>query len=1024
MPPTFQSTYNFLNPAQKQAVDLIEGPVMVIAGPGTGKTQVLAARIANILLKTDAKPHSILALTFTESAAKNMRQRLVKMIGKTGYYVQIQTFHSFCSEIIRTYPEYFPIDRGSEPLSDLERYELFQSIVYELDLEKIKPLNAPLFYMKDIISGISNLKREGISIEKYGEILQNQEKEMVQLIAENEDKKGKKRTISKTELNKIEKNLAKNQELIKIYEEYEKRLRTALRFDFDDMIALVAEAFQKEEMLLREYQENLHYFLVDEYQDTNSAQNKVVDLLASYWGDAANVFTVGDPNQAIYRFQGASVENMLGFAKRYGHAKVITLDIGYRCSQNLYDVATKLIAENHLGLGSGELPIVPQMTSAKSEKQNSVQVFKAPSQTLEVIYVVEEIQKLIGEGVNPSQIAVLYRHNADEELLAEALEKWGIRYEVDGGSNVLGEESIRQLLTFFQVLVDVRTGVENEQLFEIMMYPWLGLDNLLVMKVGRAAGKARVSIFDLINLGFEEFDNHHLGNEVTAEDFEQLKVFVEKMMKWSSQDMEQTFNAWFEMIVDESGFLKWLWEQDTKVDLLNNLNSLFREIKALISQQHNLKLADFLKAIDTIREHNLKINMEDLNVREDAVRLSTVHRAKGQEWQYVFMVHCLDGKWGNNRKRELIKLPDEILENTDLSEKERNEDERRLFYVGLTRAQTLVQITYPETIVNDNRTKEVVASLFIEELMSVESGKQELVRIVENKQIEAQAEEYLLKLLQPPAIKPVQTSEKEFFASLVRDFKLSVTALNIYLRDPEEFKQNVLLRVPRAKPIPMIFGSAVHFAFERMYKNLQMVGEISSLEKFLADFESALEKEPLTEDELKKRLKYGREILTKYYENYSAEEVNPFQVELFIGGGHHKAILDDIYLTGRIDRIDWVDRAKKTVRVVDYKTGKAKSLNDIEGKTIAANLSPREQSLPESIRGPYKRQLLFYKLLADLDPSFNYEVVEGVFDFVEPNKQTGKLVRRHFSLEKEAVNDLKKLIKEVMEEIRELGFLG
>ena len=1010
----FQSIYKRLNPQQKKAVDSIEGPVMVVAGPGTGKTQVLAARIANILLKTDTNPRSILALTFTESAAKEMRQRLVKMIGKTGYYVQISTFHAFCSQIIKMHPEYFPIDRGSEPLSDLERYDIYQNIIDDSSLEVLKPLNRPYFYLTDLMYAISNLKREGFLPEDFKKIVKEEKK---QLETDQDE-------LNKTQLNKRQRNLTKWQELLVVYEKYQQRLRSSLRYDFDDMIALVVEAFDEHEMLLREYQENLHYFLVDEYQDTNSAQNKVVDQLASYWGDIANVFVVGDPNQSIYRFQGASVENVLGFVHRYKKAEVITLNMGYRCSQNLYNAAAKLISLNKLtevGDELAEFSFTDPLNSQTKQKL-SINIHQSPSQTLETIFIAEEIKKLQQKDIALDKVSILYRHNRDAAEIRETLDKWGIVYEIDGGNDLLENEAIRQLLNFFQVIDDVRSASEDERLYEVMRYEWLGLDPVLVMKLGRAAGKAKISLFELIESGFTKFSKYDLGEKVTLLEFEQLILFISKLRGWGALDGTVVFPEWFEKVIKESGFLEWVMSSDIKTELLINLNSLFREVKALSQSRVGLNLRNFLDAIATMKDHGIKLNVEDLNVKQNAVHLSTVHKAKGLEWDYVFLLHCLDGKWGNNRVRELLPLPEGLLQNTDLSSKEQNEDERRLFYVALTRAKKQLIISSPETIITDNRSKEVINSMFIEELKGDDSKLKVILKDVEAPEIINQADNYLAKLLDVAPAKKLKTSEKDFYQELVKDLKLSVTALNIYLRSPEEFVENVLLRIPRAKPEPMAFGSAVHQALEKLFKFIQEENQKPQLKVVLREFEESLTRELMTSQNFERRLTYGRDILSQYYEQLDETKADPLFIERFFGFGWSKTILDDIQLTGRIDRVDWLDKEKKLVKVIDYKTGKAKSANFIEGKIVSANLSAREQQLPESVKGPYKRQLLFYKLLTDLDETFIPDVTEGEFDFVEPNSR-GKLVKRTFMLTDEDVDDLKDLIKKVMKEIRSLEFL-
>lgn len=1011
----FQTELKQLNPAQRRAVEAIEGPVMVIAGPGTGKTQVLTARIAQILQKTDTEPNAILALTFTESAAKNMRERLVKLIGRTGYYVQINTFHAFCREVISNHPEYFPIERDSEPLSDLERFELFEEIFTSLELEHIKPLNTPFFYVKDAISSISNLKRESITTDEYRELITQWEQRL----------KLDKDEMSKTELTKEQKQLARNRELASVYEAYERRLRETKRYDFDDMIALVVQAFEKEELLLREYQENLHYFLVDEYQDTNNAQNTVVDLLASYWQEEsgqANIFVVGDPNQAIYRFQGASIENMLGFLKRYPSAEIITLDTGYRSPQKLYTLADKLIAENHLQLTDAGVPAghAGPLTSAGGAGK-PIELFAAPSHVLETIHIAQRIKGLLENSVPAHEIAVLYRHNADRAALAETFDAWGIPYEIEGGGNALQEDTIRQLLTLFRVIHRIRTAAENEELYEILHYEWLkqkfDIDALTLMKVARAAGKARVSILELIERGAEAINEHNGEYHLTPFDLIPLEAVCKKLREWSDLDATTTFGKWFETVINDSGYLAWLLAQEGKIFLVTVLNSLFSEIKKLIAHNHHFKLADLLRALDLIEEHNLQITIEDLNIRRKAVHLSTVHKAKGREWDHVFLFQVIDKKWGNNRSKDLIKLPAAILQNTDLDAKERNEDERRLFYVGLTRAKKQTYISYPETLLADGgRTRDVLPSMFITEIQEFDP-EEKLMKQVTDDSLAENADEYLVQLLKPSQPLITAQAQKEYLGWLLEHFRWSTTALDTYLRDPEEFIHFTLLRVPRAKAIQFAFGTAVHSALEKYYTAFQQTGEVLAVADLQQTFEHALKQEVLTQQEFKDRLKYGKKILEQYATAYKDQPVNPLLIERFFGSGRHTVALDDILLTGRVDRIDWVDPEKKLVKVVDYKTGRPKSANEIEGKS--GELSEREQTLPESIRGPYKRQLLFYKLLTQLDRTFPYEVIQGEFDFIQPT-DSGKLVRRVFDLTQDDVGDLKRLLKQIVAELHDL----
>ncbi|MDR0462784.1 MAG: UvrD-helicase domain-containing protein, partial [Pseudomonadales bacterium] len=312
----FEQNYQLLNDNQRLAVDTLEGPVMVIAGPGTGKTQVLTLRIANLIKSDVAEPENILALTFTNAAAANMRKRLVEMIGVTGYQVRICTFHAFCSTIIGDNGQYFPLNQKSEALSDLATYEIFEEILTKLRLQKLRSTKEKFYYLKDIISSISTLKREGVSEAEFEKIVETQKIEFAQ----------QKDELKKPEIKKWQTNIAKWEDLILIYNEYQQLLQKKNLFDYSDMINFVKDAFIKHEDLLLNYQEQFQYLLVDEYQDTNGAQDNIIDLLTSYWKENANVFVVGDPNQSIYRFQGASLENFLGFVERYPKAQIVGLD--------------------------------------------------------------------------------------------------------------------------------------------------------------------------------------------------------------------------------------------------------------------------------------------------------------------------------------------------------------------------------------------------------------------------------------------------------------------------------------------------------------------------------------------------------------------------------------------------------------------------------------------------------------------------------------------------------------------------
>ena len=1012
---TYQQSYQKLNASQKEAVNTIEGPVMVLAGPGTGKTQVLATRIAHILTQTDVKPSNILALTFTDAAAKNMKDRVVGMMGVTGYRVPIMTFHSFCNDVIRDFPEAFPIARNAQVLSELERFSLFQQLLDTLELEILKPINRTDYYIRDIIKAISDLKKEGVSPDQFAKVL---------LTAWPEADSGKTKSVRLQHT----KNRQKNLELLRFYQAYEAELRQSLRYDFDDMVALVVQVFQSDELVRLQYQEKFQYVLVDEYQDTNSAQNQVVDQLMSYWEEQPNLFVVGDPYQSIFRFQGASLANTASFIHRYPDAKTIVLTTGYRCSQLIYDVAHSLIlGGNTNGQNEDEKSLRTLLQLANQEPLASVTtqtqpmiVLSAPSQLSEYLWISQQIVNTIAQGIAPESIAVLFRTNQEIQAFEAIFAQHGIAYETDAGEDILTVKPIQQLLKLCAVLLEIRNGEVHPDLFTVLSYDWLAVPYLTLLKLARMAHERKTSFFDLL-ISQPKSTQTIKDTDVTNGEWQVVADVLKKLISWINKQDNLSFTAWIELVLQESGYLTWLLQQPKKIEYLLALNTLYEEIKSQVKANHQYQLDEFLQSIATMQQHQIKIVRPALLLEKNAVRLSTVHKAKGQEWQVVFIAGLVDGKWGNSKKRNLLPLPPELIENAQVSDAEINAEERRLLYVAITRAKDVVYLSYSENIVDQTRSKAVNQSEFLVELMNNHPEQLEVRSAVDSL---PKLEEQLERLLIPVnSARQLQSQEMQYLKHVVSQFSLSVSSLNKYLRSPEDFTHDVLLQLPKAKAPSMAFGTAVHTSLEIFYKQYAQQQQKPPKTFLTESFKTALANEVLTPSELQARLKHGNKVLDLYYQQIPKLVPPILTLETFFGQGQHPTYLNDIHLTGRIDRIDSILGQSNQVAVIDYKTGKVKSRNAIEGVAQTERYSQRELSLPESIRGEYKRQLVFYKLLAELSPSFTAKVTQGIFDFVEPNA-SGKITQHQFELHDDEVDALKKLIIEVMTEIRSLAFLS
>jgi DNA helicase-2/ATP-dependent DNA helicase PcrA len=306
--------------------------------------------------------------------------------------------------------------------------------------------------------------------------------------------------------------------------------------------------------------------------------------LASFWGEQANVFVVGDPHQSIYRFQGASVENIYGFMTY--HQQWLSVKEGYRCPQIIYDAAHQLISNNTLTTDDTN-PERTQLVSSLSQRLHSAnslqtqpELFVAPSQLLELVQVAEDITALIKSGVKPQEIAVLYRTNAEAAQIQQVLERWNIAYEIDGGSDVLQSEVMCELLSLCQIIESLRSGDEAFELFEILGYPWLKRPSIVL--VARAAGKCKTSIYDLLQKGYDFYVECDPGTPVTSDQFAPFTELLAKLEGWAILDSHVTFPEWFETILNDTGLLEWIKNQDNKIELLLNVNALFSEIKKLV----------------------------------------------------------------------------------------------------------------------------------------------------------------------------------------------------------------------------------------------------------------------------------------------------------------------------------------------------------------------------------------------------------------------------------------------------------
>ncbi len=985
----FKLLYDRLNPEQKRGVDTVEGPVMVIAGPGTGKTQVLILRIANILLNAQIEPENILVLTFTESAAYEMRKRLVALIGTPGYRVEISTFHGFCNNLIQHHGDEFDNLASFEAVDELEQMEIVETILNTERFRHIRPMGAPLHYIRSILSTISDLKKEGVRVDAFAEGIKKQEADFLKT-DDLYHEKGIHKGIMKGKYSALEKKIEKNKELLVVYRRYEEMLRARRKYDYNDMLLEVIRAFRTNTGLLLQMQELYQYFLVDEHQDTNRAQNDIIELLCNYHPNP-NLFVVGDEKQAIFRFQGATLENFLYFKNLYKGATLINLSENYRSTQMILDAAHSLISHNPKSVA-----LLPHNLKAAvpGREELSIEVAKLSSFYGEYRFLVEDIRARLEKGVEPREIAVLARNNKDIEPMVEALEKEGIQFIVESSQNVFQDLTIRKLITLFYAIH--RLGSDKE-LIEAMHIDIFGIAPIDIYRIVRHAQVRKTFVWDVLT--GEEFGKLALKNP------EAVFRFVDRIEDWKTKSMNDSFDNTFIDILNNSGFLERVLGRKDKFGTVDKIGTIYNDIKRLVAKDHSFNLDRYIAYIELLDKHKISLFTPTPSTLKPGIRLMTAHKAKGLEFDYVYIINAFDGHWGNKRKESrLFLIPWEHLsvKYDTVTMDGANEDERRLFYVALTRARRQVTVSYSTAGIDG---KEQVMTQFVEEITP--GFRTERDTSAFEKEFAAHPEMLLLKKKERKMpIEEEFRENKQFFNDMFRHRGLSVSALNNYMDCPWKYFFRNLLLLPDVKSTPMIFGSSIHEALNSYLRarETKPVGE----EFVVEEYKKSLGSQPLSERELLELTEKGTRVIRDFYREKASKWKKGMLSELNIRGIR---FTEHIFLNGKIDMIERLD-AKGNVAVYDFKTGKPKSRAYIEGDIKSGN-------------GDYKRQLVFYKILLDRfkEGRLKMTMQEGVIEFVEKNDK-GAYQTERFAITDEETKELEKLIVKVSNEILDLNFLN
>ena len=1163
----FEKQLGKLNPEQRLAVDTIDGPVMVIAGPGSGKTQILTLRVANILRLTDVSPSNILCLTFTDAAAKNMQERLSRFLGSEAYKVHIHTFHSFCSSIINQYSDRF-VDRfglNSRAIEDYTRLELFQKIITSESITN--PLTREiydqgLFYLKSINRTIGTLKTAGIEAQDFDIIIQNLELEIhilkeflpkivditsllltkkenkvvfengVRELAEDLVQAGKlvveqtkvknyfsyiadfgqilaakiheydneeiglkdlkeylKRHLEKNKSNedvlKVETKLPKFKGLVSIYHKYTEEMYKNSYYDFDDMILEVNNILKIDIDLKLNLLEKYQYILVDEFQDTNGAQfNLIFNLIDSEFNEEQpNIMVVGDDDQSIYKFQGATTQNIKEFYDKYD-PNTISLQKNYRSSHRIVESSRALANKLEEKITS----IIPDLTKEISAQHaipdSEIHKLKFNSQLEEYYFVSQKIKELVDGGVKPGEIGVLSRKHSQLETLTESLKFFGVPVNYERGNNVMNNPKIRQLIMMLEFVDSLNSSDKYEKEYllpEIFAFECFSISgeeirNLaleIVNKNTEFHAKNKDMEFvdrektvgwidyilgldknnDVSNPFLKGSNQNGLGDSLNPEFYDITQFLFDLSKKAKQEPVEKIIDFLIgvdKILEDEEGygeyenlgesypFLKGSnqnglgdfqsentktqykspyksqyfdkiirFDEPNNLQFLSNLRFLINKIRSLEDGSF-LKLSRVVEILKTYKDSQdlMMIDKSSFISSASSVNLMTVHKSKGLEFEYVFVIGCNESSWKpNNRNSDIIPSHlhlEPLLEDSN--------DYLRLFYVAVTRAKKHLYLTFADTSSEGGKDNELK---FLTEIPDEHFTNQKHLHDEESKLM-------ALNLEITPEVKSLalEDAEKQNLYSLLDNYSLSVTHLNNFLDmengGPKKFLEMNLLRFPQSKDRSAGYGTAVHNALCEAYNIYKKTKVKIPIKDLLYKFKLSLLNQKLLKKDYEDMLDRGRVNLTDYW---AMKEIEPkFEVERQF----KNVKVGEALLSGNIDKMILNE---SEITVVDYKTGKP--LTEWE---IVRGKNKDGLSIGDYKNYSFKKhsnQLLFYKLLVENSGQFHGQKVNlGRLEFPNVNDvhKYNFIPLLNLEIQNEELIKLEKLIQAVWKRITNLDF--
>lgn len=976
------------NEKQMECIKTLEGSVMVLAGPGTGKTFTIIQRI-KYMLEQGIKPDSILCLTFSDAAANEMRTRLIKEMGVLASSVDIYTYHSFCNDIIKQNPMQFNMSVNVKLISETLKQELMKETIDQAKLEHFVAQRADRYHFsKDFITHIQKIKALRIDKETYLSYIQTNPqlaprlKELEDEIYERESRGETRNKGRYEEIEKIKSKIEKAKELWAVYEIYSQKMLDNNLIDFSDMINFVLDAFESDKQFLKDVANKYSYFLVDEYQDTNSLQNGIIFNLVE-GADNKNIFVVGDDDQIIYGFQGAKSDNIENYLTHFPDTKVICLNENNRSTQTILDLSYMVVNQDPKRLENNETfkqYEISKKLSAKNadiiSKEKSVRRWQFGEVLQEYNHIIDDIENLTKSPQCPeklSEIAIISKKKSELEFLAELLQARNIPFQLADGKSIFSIRS--SILIYFYLKALVNPALNSDKLFGLLLS-------------------------EPFNIDLEDYNKILHENKINKEDF---LTNMRNLAGWKDEEKINGFLKTFDdlkeyastnslrnsvvEIINRTGALEFFFRTEkNKAENIAGIKKIIDEATELSSLDPTVGIVEFVAHLDSSLQNEIDIATDKSDSIQNAIQLVTYHGSKGREFEYVYLPNLVSKNWEKfSMPGEYKLITEDVL---DKAQADENKDSEllKLLFVGITRAKHSLILSFSDK--TDESAQQITKYLA------------EVEFDFDKKQFELSEDDTTREFIRSIS-REVYDNRKAFENEIkerIKTIVLSPSRVNDYQACPRRFFYIKVLGidVEEADWNAANFGTTIHGTLEYALIKAKETGSYPSFEDIKKEFDKRLNNIYFTTEAKKEQYhKQGQKALEAYYPVFSQIPENRIvDVEFPL----RDIKVDEDFISGKIDRIE--KNVDGTYELYDYKTGKAKS--------------PKEITAGGKYEGHYN-QLCFYK--------YAYEKMKGVevskvgLIFVEEHEKSVSL-----PLTKDDMHYIENLIRDTYKNIKDLNF--